>query len=186
MKLPDLLSRVFKIPGLGRVALVYEKEGGALWHPGGLGFQTNLKVDLFDAKGKWQGQRDLGSGLVTTAGAVLLAGDWTNATATLKLANWHDSSTNGTAATIADTALGTVPPAGVPARSAGIQTNIANAYTSQATSTYTGIVAVQEWGLFTTSGAGPTMWDHKTFGVITTAVGFITQWTYTLTVTPGG
>lgn len=185
MKLPDLFSRVFRIPGIGRVALVYEKEGGALWYPGGLAFETNLKADLFSPKGKWQGQRDLGSGLVTTAGAVLMAADWTNATATLKLANWHDSSTGVVPAAIADTALGVAPPAGVPARGAGIQTNVSNAYTSQASSTYTGTVAVTEWGLFTAVAVG-TLWDHKVFGAITTSNGFIIQWTYTLTVTAGG
>lgn len=186
MKLPDLFSRVFKIPGIGRVALVYEKEGSALWYPGGLAFETKLTVDCFSPKGKWQGRRDLGSGLVTTAGAVLMAGDWQNATATLKLANFHDSSIGIVAAVIGDTALGVAPPAGVPARSAGIQTNLSNAYTSQATSTYTGPLAITEWGLFTTAGAGPTLWDRKVFGAINTVNGFITQWTYTLTVTPGG
>lgn len=49
-------------------------------------------------KGVLLDEYDLGDGVVTTAGVVLLAQDWTSATACLKLMNYHDFGTGVTAA----------------------------------------------------------------------------------------
>lgn len=178
-------SRIIRIPLIGRVALVFDKTGSAEWFPGGIRFHTHLQADHYRGRRLIE-TRDLGSGLVTTAGVNLMGGDWTNATATLKLANNHDSSTNTTAAAIGDTALGTAPPAGVPARAVGTQSNAtANIYKTIGTQTYTGTLAITEWGLFTAS-SGVTMWDHKVFAAINVVSGDSIQFTYSLTVTAGG
>ena len=129
------------------------------------------------------GLYELGSGLVTTVGVNLLATDWSNATATLKLANYHDSGTGITAAAIGDVALQTAT--GV-ARVAGVQSNpVAGQYRTVATVAYAAAFAVTEFGLFTAATAG-TMWDHKVFAAINVASGDAIQFTYTLTIAAGG
>lgn len=146
-------------------------------------FATSLHAHHFDGFGKLIAHHDLGSGLVTTAGVNLLAADWTNTTATLKLANYHDSGTGTTAAAIGDTALQT--PTGN-ARVAGTQSNpVAGQYRTVATLAYAGTFAITEWGLFTAS-TGVTMWDHKVFAAINVVSGDSIQITYTLTCTAGG
>src|SRR5579859_6454516 len=50
-------------------------------------------------------EQDEGTGLVTAVGVNLLVADWTNTTATLKLANYHDSGTGTLAPSISDTVL---------------------------------------------------------------------------------
>jgi hypothetical protein len=125
----------------------------------------------------------LGSGLVTTAGINLLAADWTNATGTLKLANFHDSGTGITAAAIGDIAMQTAT--GV-ARVAGVQSNpVAGQYRTVATIAYAAAFAITEFGLFTAVTA-TTMWDHKVFAAIDVASGDSIQFIYTLTCSPGG
>ena len=157
-------------------------------------FQVNLVAHHFDKDGKLYDHSDthvttddggihLGSGLVTTAGVNLLAADWTNATATLKLANYHDSGTGTTAAAIGDTTLQT---ATGNARVAGVQSNpVAGQYKTVSTLPYTATAAITEWGLLTASSAG-TLWDHKVFAAINVVSGDSIQYTYTLTVNSGG
>src|SRR5260221_6443544 len=59
-------------------------------------YKTNLSAAVF-RNGEMVEERDLGSGLVTTAVGNLLAADWQNTTATLKLSKFHDSGTGVTA-----------------------------------------------------------------------------------------
>lgn len=146
-------------------------------------FITHLQAHHYDADGNLKGHHDLGSGLVTTAGVNLLAADYSNTTATLKLANYHDSGTGTTAAAIGDTGLQTGTGN---ARVSGTQSNPSSGqYRTVATLSYTASAAITEWGLFTASSSG-TMWDHKVFSAINVANGDSIQFTYTLTCTAGG
>ena len=146
-------------------------------------FDTALHALHVDAEGKVRGAYHLGSGLVTTAGVNLLAADWTNTTATLKLANFLDSGTGVTAAAIGDTALQT---ATGNARVAGAQSNPApGQYRTSATLTYAAGFAITEFGLFTATTVG-TMWDHKVFAAINVVNGDSIVFSYVLTVTAGG
>lgn len=178
-------SRIIRVPLIGRVALVVDREGSADWFPGGLKFNTHLQADHFRGR-KLIASRDLGSGLVTTAGVNLMGADWTSASCAIKLANWHDSSTGTTAAAIGDTALQTAPPAGVPARAVGTQSNVNNAYKTIGTQTYTGTLAITEWGVFNQLAQGGTLWDRKVFTAINVVSGDSIQFTYTLTINAGG
>lgn len=144
-------------------------------------YKTNLSAVVI-RNGEIVEERNLGSGLVTNAGVNLLAADWQNATATLKLSNYHDSGTGTTAPTVADTIMQT--PTGN-ARVAGTQSNTTNVYKTVATLPYAAPFAITEWGLFTAS-SGPTMWDHRTFTAINVVAGDSIQFTYQLTVVSGG
>jgi hypothetical protein len=144
-------------------------------------YKSNLSVKQF-RNGKLILERKLGDGLVTTAGVNLLAADWTNVTATLKSANWHDSGTGTTPPTVGDTIMQT--PTGN-ARLPGAQSNVTNVYQTVATLSYGGVFAITEWGLFTAVSSG-TMWDHRTFTAINTVAGDTIQFTYQLTVVSGG
>jgi hypothetical protein len=181
----NIKSTVLKLPLLGRVAVVLDKQGSAEGFPGGLKFHSHLAAEVI-RNGKVIRSIDLGSGLVTTAGVNLMGADWTSASAALKLSNNHDSSTGTVAAAIGDTALGVAPPAGVPARAVGAQSNaVANVYKTVGTQTYTAALAITEWGLFSAATAG-TMWDHKVFAAINVVSGDSIQFTYSLTINAGG
>lgn len=104
-------------------------------------------------------ERDEGTGLVTNAGVNLLVADWTNTTATLKLANFHDSGTGTLAPSVTDTVL-QIPTGS--ARGAGTQSNSGNQYQTVGNISYTNTFTITEWGLFTASVSG-TLWDHKVF-----------------------
>lgn len=146
-------------------------------------YVTALHALHMDAAGNVKGAHHLGSGLVTTAGVTLLAADWMNATATLKLANYHDSGTGTTAAAIGDTALQTGTGN---ARVAGTQSNpSAGIYKTVATLSYTATAAITEWGLFTAT-TSVTLWDHKIFAAINVVNTDQIQFSYSLTCTAGG
>ena len=146
-------------------------------------FDTSLHALHRDGDGKVRGAYHLGSGLVTTAGVNLLAADWTNTTATLKLANFIDSGTGATTAGTGDTGLQL--PTGN-ARVAGAQTNpVAGQYRTAATLTYGATFAITEFGLFTATTAG-TMWDHKVFAAINVVAGDSVAFSYVLTCNAGG
>lgn len=142
--------------------------------------QSNLSYKHF-RNGKLVKAKNLGSGVITTVGVNLLAADWSNGTATLKLANWHDSGTGVTAPTISDvgmqTSTGNV-------RVAGVQSNLNNVYTTQATLAYGGSYSITEWGIFTDQSTG-ILWDHRTFVAIPVVSGDSVQFTYALTLPPG-
>jgi hypothetical protein len=136
------------------MALVDIRKDAAL-HSGGLCFGTNLRADLFHG-GKWQGFRDLGSGLVTNVGVMALANDplWTPTNApnsVLRAAKYHASGTGVTAAAATDIKLQTASGNGGQTPVAGTQAMISAAnsqqYRTVATINYTGNEAVTEWGL---------------------------------------
>ena len=171
----------FKLPfGAGRI--LHTRDNGSAIIFSGQEFATNLIAEHI-RKGSVYDRYDLGSGLVTTAGVNLLAADWTNATATLKLANFADSGIGVAVAAIVDVAITT--PTGN-ARIAGVQTNpAAGQYRSAATLSYTAGAAITEYGLYTALTAG-TLWDHKVFAAINVISGDSIAFTYTLTCTAGG
>ena len=160
--------------------LIYWLENSQHFHGRNI-YRTNLSVIQF-RNGKQILEKNLGSGVVTNAGVNLLAADWQNATATLKLANYHDSGTGVTAPTVSDTIMQT--PTGN-ARVAGTQSNTTNVYKTIATLNYATTFAITEWGLFTASSVG-TMWDHRTFTAINVVAGDTVQFTYSLTIVSGG
>jgi hypothetical protein len=168
------------IPGLGRFAIARDPNGEGQTSQI---FVGHLKAVHINDQRVLQ-EFDLGSGVVTTAGVKLLAADWTNATATLKLSNYHDSGTGTTAAATSDTALQT---ATGNSRVAGTQSGGTsnNIYQTVATLAYTATAAITEWGLFTASTSG-TLWDRKVFTAINVVNGDSIQFTYQLTCVAGG
>jgi len=128
-------------------------------------------------------ERDEGEGLVTTAGVNLLVADWTNANATLKLSNFHDSGTGTLAAAITDTVL-QIPTGS--SRGVGTQSNSGNQYQSVGNISYSNTFTITEWGLFTASVAG-TLWDHKVFSPgYPVHNGDVLQFVYQLQAIAGG
>lgn len=181
-----LSSIIVKLPIVGRLALVRDKGGEANGFPGGLSFHSNVQIAHI-RDGKVIAKRDLGSGLVTTAGVNFLATDFVDGTTDITTFDFHDSSTGTVAAAIGDTALGVAPPAGVPARATGTASSpAAGQYRTVGTQTYTATLAITEWGLFNQLAQGGTMWDRKVFTAINVVNGDSIQFTYTLTVNAGG
>ena len=156
------------------------KDEGQGLHAGTI-FHSNLSVKHF-RYGELFEERNLGSGLVTNAGVVLWAGDWNNATATIKLATWHDSGTGVTTPTITDTVMQT--PTGI-TRIQGSQSNTNAIYSTIATLVYGAAFAITEWGLLTAITSG-TLFDHRTFTAINVVSGDTIQFTYQLTLVSGG
>ena len=150
-----------KIPGLGRFHVAWESNG-SLWFPGGMAFGTDLEATHF-RKGKVYDKYKLGSGLVTNLGVLALANDFAWASpsgakvSTLTMANNHYSGTGSTAAAATDIALGT---GAGPSPGAGTQTLVsaanAQVYKTVATLAYTGILAITEWGLLTSTTTSAT------------------------------
>ena len=176
--------------------MVWEKNG-ALLVPGGVQMHSKLSADLIRG-GKVVSKWELGSGLVTTQGVTMIAQAMANTNPSyIALLNYHDSSTGTTAAAVGDTALTTAPAATVGSRPSGTQTASAVStnylYQTVGTQSFTGGLAITEWGLFRlsrTAGNGPpgsdTMLDHKVFGAINVVSGDSIAYTYQLTVTAGG
>lgn len=156
------------------------KDGGQAINADSI-FHSNLRVRHF-RDGLLLLDRDLGPGVITNAGVNVWAADWNNATATIKLATWHDSGTGVTAPTINDTIMQT--PTG-DARIQGAQSNVNNVYQTVATLVHGASRAITEWGLFTASSSG-TMFDHRTFTAINVVSGDTIQFTYQLTLVSGG
>jgi len=167
----------FNLPLIGSFAVA--RDNGEAIHAGTM-FTGHLKAKHITADGSYQ-DYDLGSGLVTTAGVTLMAADYTNTDATLKLAKFHALGTGSTAATIADTAL--VTPSG--SRVSGTQNSSGNVYTTVGTFSFSGTAAITEWGLFTASTAG-TLWDRRVFSAINVVNGDSMVITYELTIAAGG
>src|SRR5690348_17019930 len=82
----------------------YLEKSQAIW--GRNIYKTNLSAVVI-RNGVVVEERNLGRGLVTNAGVNLLAADWQNTTATLKLSNFHDSGTGTTTPNVADTVMQT-------------------------------------------------------------------------------
>ena len=156
-------SRIIQLPfNAGRLSIGYEREGAAI-RCGGLTFGTNLKATLFH-RGKEQGTRDLGSGLITNVGVLALANESILLAAPsgapinlFNLINQHSSGTGTNAAATTDIKMQTPITTIAAAVVAGAKTLVSAAnlqkLQSIATITYDagGPYAVTEWGLF--SGA---------------------------------
>jgi len=149
-------------------------------------FSTNLIATHYDSTKKMLAKYNLGPGVVTNTGVIFMAQSFTGQMS-ISAFNYHDSGTGSTAAAVGDIGLSTT--AGIPGRGTGVQTcPTTGQYKTVGTQTYTGAVGVQEWGLFNqaATGAGSVMWDRKTFAVINVANGDSIQFSYVLTITPGG
>jgi hypothetical protein len=128
----------------------------------------------------------MGLALVTTAGVNLLAADFVSGASThIAAFNFHDSGTGTTAAATSDSALGTQ--AGPTTRATGTQsTPTSGQYRSVGTISYSGTLAITEWGLFSQAAQGGTLWDRRVFAAINVVSGDSCQYTYTVTVNAGG
>jgi hypothetical protein len=173
-----------RVRRFGPLAWTLDPNGEAIT-PGSLMFVSHLGARLLGPDGQPIEEYDLGSGLVTTAGVNLMATDWNAASnqQVLKLANYHHSGTGSTAPAIGDTGLGTA----VDSRATGTQSNPASGqYRTVATCTYSTTRAIQEWGLFTATPSGGTLWDRRTFTTINADTSTSIEFTYTLTINAGG
>lgn len=167
---------IIPMPWGGRLFLGYDR--GEALHMAGLRFGTNLKAELFH-RGKSQGQKDLGSGLVTNVGVLALANEAVTLASpsgarinTLFLANQHVSGKGTTAAAATDIKLETISTNGGQTAVAGTQTLVSAAnlqkYQTVATISYTGTEAVTEWGLLTGSTVSASTGSPFTAGTATT------------------
>ena|SRR2546428_3197547 len=154
----DLLSRIIRVPFIGRMALVFDRQGSADGFPGGLAFRTHLGAEHF-REGQLLKYHDLGSGLVTNIGVLALCGDsqWPQTsivTNLFKLLKYHASGKGVTAAAFTDIKIETDSTVGGQTPVAGTQVfthdQVATTqkWVSVATIAYTGTEAVTEWGLF--------------------------------------
>lgn len=182
------MKNFVSIPFFGRrLMLALSREQDAALHMAGLTWGTNLRADVFH-NGKWQGYKDLGSGLVTNIGAMAIANEAVTLASpsgarinTLFLANQHATGKGTTAASALDRHLETISTNGGQTPQAGTQTisttttGAVPVYQTVATISYTGAEAVTEWGLFT----GSTL--SATTGSPMTAV---SATTFTSTATP--
>lgn len=180
--------RIINLPILGRFAIVPDKEGESQRYPGGMEFGTNLKAALFH-NGKWQGERDLGSGAVTNVGVLMLALDGAVYAAidgtnthiptpsgagihTFSLMKYHQTGTGITAAAATDIKLGTPSGFGGQTPVAGTQVFVTAAnlqkYQTVATISYTGSEAVTEWLLTNNATLTATTGTPFTAGTATT------------------
>lgn len=170
--------------------LIYTPDHGDALTPSDWVFATNLSGKLISRDGEVKDEFDFGSGLVTTAGVVLLSQDTavTAGTAALAAFKYHGTGTGTTAAAVSQTTL--VTAIGSTATT-GTNTNASaspNAtVTSTATVSYSGTFAVTEWALFNSATlAGATMWDRKVFSAINVISGDSIAFTYALTLNSGG
>lgn len=127
-----------------------------------------------------------GAMVVTNSGVNFMVDDWDADSLNISDLNFHDSGIGTTAAGVSDTDIETV--AGPTTRATGSKSQpAANQIRTVGTITYTGALAITEWGLFNAAArATVNMWDRRVFGVVTVASGESIQFTYTLTVTSGG
>lgn len=151
-------SLIMQVPLLGRLAVVFDKQGSADRFPGGLSFHTHLMATHI--RGGWVVKKhDLGSGLVTNIGVLALCADsqWPQTsivTNLFKLLKYHASGKGVTGALFTDIKIETDSTVGGQTPVVGTQVfthdQVATAqkWVSVATIAYTGVEAVTEWGLF--------------------------------------
>ncbi len=148
---------ILRIPGLGRIGIVLERDGEAMFFPGGLEWRSNLELQHFDRYHRLVERRNLGSGLTTNVGSLALANDfaWTATNALNSLfakMKYHASGTGATAAAATDIKLQTPSTFGGQTPVAGTQVLVSAAnlqkYQTVATIAYTGTESVTEWGIF--------------------------------------
>lgn len=191
-------ASIIQLPlGAGRLCIAREPFGlsyerssqGAAKRPGGLLFGTNLRADMYH-RGRWQGYKDLGSGLVTNIGAMALANEAVTLASPsgarvnlLFLANQHASGKGTTAATAPDFKIETISTNGGQTPVAGTQTIATTStgavpiYQTVATISYTGAEAVTEWGLFTNGTLSTTTGTPFTAATATTFTATATPFT---------
>jgi hypothetical protein len=198
MKAP---SKILRLPGIGRVAVVADRNGEASFYPGGLPFRSNLSAQVTRngkillaseaLKSSWMGRHrlrnerviDLGSGLITNAGVSALANDfaWAQNCQTLKLANQHMTGTGTTAAAATDIYLQTISTHGGQTAVAGTQSLVSAAnlqkYQSVATINYTGSESVTEWGLHSSATQSATTGSPATASSPTSLTATATPYT---------
>lgn len=161
-----------------RLAFGLTRPEDAAEHFRGMDFRTNLSVALFH-RGKYQGSKDLGSGLVTNVGvqalaneAVTLASPSGSRINLLYLANQHVTGKGTTAAAATDIKIETISTNGGETAVAGTQSFVTAAndqkYRTVATISYTGTEAVTEWGLMTSATLSASTGSPFTAGSATT------------------
>lgn len=149
------MSKIFKLPLVGRIAIVTDRFGSATRAKlvtGDNAYETNLSVQVRDKDGNLRKAKDvmklnwldrlrfgnkttidLGSGLTTNVGALALANDWNLAGPsgapinTIKLANNHVTGTGATAAATTDIKLQTQSTQGGQTPVAGAQSLVSAA-----------------------------------------------------------
>jgi hypothetical protein len=176
---------LIKLPRFrGALVWVPDKNGQARTYPGGLEFKSHLEASWFRGD-KLVDQFDLGSGLVVTAGVVYMAAEMAGGASDINAFTYHAVGIGTTAPVIANTAMENTT--GAPARVNGTSSTpgSTNIFQSLATVSFTGTLAITEWGLFSASSGG-TLWDRKTFTAINVVNGDSIQFTYQLTITAGG
>ena len=149
---------------------------------GAITCNTELTAVHMDKFGNEIERRTVRDRKVTTAFAYELVDVLKGTSGKFDLYKWHGSGTSTGAESTSSTALGAQT-----RRDLGTQTEGAssNAYVSVATSTYAATASIVEHGLFNSSSGG-TLMDRTLFAVINAASGDKVQWTFTLTITPGG
>lgn len=177
-----IIKPVLRLPfGMGRI--LWTPDQGVAELPSNLMFGTDLRAALYKG-GELVDVRELGSGLVTTAGVNYMAADMNDGGSDISAFDFHAVGIGTTAAAIGDTAIENAT--GAPARVSGTASNpTSNQYRSVATVSFTSSLAITEWGLFSASTAG-TMWDRRVFSAINVVNGDSIQFTYTLTINAGG
>lgn len=176
---------VINLPRRKRLLITDRREGATTLAD--QAFVTNLSATVHKADGSTESY-DLGSGTITTAGVLYLAGDWVSGSGDIGNLKYMASGTDATASGTANTALGTA--IGTTAETATLTLGTASGnatVTAVATISYTNTYAVTEWGLFSSGTlAGATMWDRKTFAALNVVNGDSIQFTYVLTCSSGG
>jgi hypothetical protein len=179
-----MLNVNFKLPFSQRRVFVGLSRPQDAAHTLGL-YATNLRADLFH-RGKWQGHRDLGSGLITHIATLAIANDfnWANPSGAVNtmiaLSNNHGTGTGATAAAATDIKLQTPSTNGGQTLVAGAQSVVqptalgtnSQQYKTIATISYTGSEAVTEWGLFNNTTLTRT--TGSPFTTVTATVGTVT------------
>jgi len=150
-----------------------------------LAMNGNLYVKFLKRDGEIIDKGLVATKMVTNAGAEYLVDAFQSSTG-YPMSNfyWHGCSIGTGAEAVGDTALST---GFTEARTTGTQTETSSmVYKSISTHTFevTG-AAITEHGLFSSS-AGATLWDRSLFAAINVSSGDSIQFTYELTVTPGG
>src|SRR6266404_5402924 len=117
---------IINLPGVGRFAVSRERFGEALRFGAEGLFHSNLTIEHRDKRGRLIERRDLGSGLTTNVGALVLANDfaWTATNALNSLfakLKYHASGIGTTAAAATDIKLQTVSAQGGQTPVAGTQ-----------------------------------------------------------------
>jgi len=123
---------------------------------------------------------------VTTVGAEWLVDSFQNSTGyEMSKFIYHGYGTSTGAESTGDTVLGTE----VEVRSTGTAVEASSmVFRTVATHTFTttGGHAITEHGLFSAATTGGTLWDRSKFAAINVSTGDSIEFTYELTVTPGG